>query len=495
MFTHGPIEAIWRIIALELDVFNAAHLTAAAIVNDLDIFKSILKFSTNVRDEIRSPLPLSHRKERTPLLAAIENGNVEIIRLLLENSVSPSEQFRSGKATPLSVAVKTGKHEALRMLLDAAAPLNSNDGPGLRLSASIEDPFGIDSPNHTLLHVAGSAEVSKVLVNNGASVDGRNSHCDTPHISASERNITEVIRVLMDAGADLNAINAAGVDAMATAVLAGFSETVHLLAKAGVSVDRCVSSTPQNSRLRLAIRQDNAAAVAILLEVGADKYSLTDALRSLDQAAVSSLKCFKVMIDHGADLNRKRPDGNYTIHMIVHRYQYHGLKPTPAFELLTYAKADMSARDAKGNTILHLIHDPEMLREIVRLDLGIYLSSRNNAGEAPLMIACREKRVRCIKVLLEYGAGDADPTNRADPSARTAFRMAVVGDTDANVVMALIKGGVKPHNHQHFGSEWSRRIVQACLERLNRGEVVCRRGDEYYINGVALNKCLLKADN
>lgn len=490
-FTHGPIEAIRRIISLELDVFNTAHLTAAATVNDLEIFKSILQISGNVRHQIRSPPPLSQRKARTPLLAAIENGNLEMIRLLLENGASPNEQLRDKNATCLSVAVKHGRHEAFQMLLDAGASLKSNYGSGSALTTSIEEPFGLDSPNGTLLHSAASAEVTKLLLKNGFPVDGRNSDGDTPLMAASKRNIITVVTALMDAGADVNAVNTRGADAMALAVLSGSREIVQILAKAGVSVERCASSSSQDTRLKIAIAQNNANVVAILLQAGADVYSMAESLRPLDQAAISSLKCLKVMIDHGADLDRKRPDGNCTIHLVAKSCQEQSIKITPALELLSSAKADLSARDAEGNTILHLIHDPEMLRQIVRLDLRISLSSRNNAGLTPLMIACREKRVRCINVLLEYGAADADGTEDADPGARTAFRMALMGDADVNVVMALIKGAINPDNHQDFVSERSKKIVQECVDRLNRGELVYRRVDEYYINRVPLTECLL----
>lgn len=91
------------------------------------------------------------------MLAAIENGNGEIIRLLLENGALPKEQLRDGKTTYLSVAVKHGKHETLQMLLDAGVLLNSQDGSGSALTTSIEERFGSDSPNDTLLHIAASA--------------------------------------------------------------------------------------------------------------------------------------------------------------------------------------------------------------------------------------------------------------------------------------------------------------------------------------------------
>jgi ankyrin repeat protein len=107
------------------------------------------------------------------LSAAMQGGDDEMVRLLLEHDVSPSFKM-------LRQACSAGMLEAVRMLVDTGIDINEDDGG--------------DAP---LLHVAASHSrpgIVQFLINRGASVMLRSTNNGSPLIAALEGSMAPFLR-------------------------------------------------------------------------------------------------------------------------------------------------------------------------------------------------------------------------------------------------------------------------------------------------------------
>jgi ankyrin repeat protein len=93
---------------------------AAAKEGDLDAIKVLLK---------NDPGLISSKDfdGATPLIVAVENGHLEVTRLLLASRADVSATNGGGQ-TPLHVAAIVGQKDAAKLLLDNEAPVDARDG-------------------------------------------------------------------------------------------------------------------------------------------------------------------------------------------------------------------------------------------------------------------------------------------------------------------------------------------------------------------------------
>ncbi|XP_059490662.1 uncharacterized protein LOC132205570 [Neocloeon triangulifer] len=111
--------------------------------------------------EIQLPVDGVDELGRTPLYLAVENGNIDVVRILMENNANPNAEL-SYYMTPLQLAVSCAapKFEIVRLLV-------SSD----RRDFDIQDEQGM-----TALHLAcmgGHADIMGLLISQGADPDAR----------------------------------------------------------------------------------------------------------------------------------------------------------------------------------------------------------------------------------------------------------------------------------------------------------------------------------
>ena len=93
---------------------------------------------------------------------------------------------KSGE-TPLHKAVEEGNLESIRALIEAGADVHAKDEDG-----------------QTPLHQRGNAEAVRVLIAAGADVHAKDNEGRTPLNQEDWLNCAETIRVLIEAGADVH---------------------------------------------------------------------------------------------------------------------------------------------------------------------------------------------------------------------------------------------------------------------------------------------------
>ena len=150
---------------------------------------------------------------------AIRNNDLAVLRVLLKAADANTKDKRG--TTPLMYAAAFGSIDAMNMLLAAGADANAKNA----LDAS------------ALHWCAGDLAKVRLLVSKGADVNVRSKPGRTPLIiAAAHDGASEIVRVLLNQGADVSARDGAMVNALAAAADANDTTTVRLLLDRGATV-------------------------------------------------------------------------------------------------------------------------------------------------------------------------------------------------------------------------------------------------------------------
>jgi len=157
----------------------------------------------------------------TPLMAATFNDQIDIVKLLLEvDGIEVNKGTRNG-FTPLYAASCKGHIELVKLLLKVdVIDVNKADNYGWTplMTATFNDQINIIK----LLLEVDDIEVNKAIYDNRI----------TPLYYASSNSNTEIVKLLLNAGANVNQASDEGVTSLCIASDQGHTEVVKLLLKA-----------------------------------------------------------------------------------------------------------------------------------------------------------------------------------------------------------------------------------------------------------------------
>ena len=166
----------------------SSPLVQAVYSDDLEEVKArvIMRAKVNVRDKAYNGI--------TPLHAAVENGNIEIIQFLLDSGAKVNiRDFE--KRTPLMMLDNDATPEIFDLLI--------------RYGAKIQL---VDKEKNTALHhfveSADNAEIVQLLINHGVDVNAVNKDGETALMLAAENGNAESVKALLESGADVTKLNA-----------------------------------------------------------------------------------------------------------------------------------------------------------------------------------------------------------------------------------------------------------------------------------------------
>ena len=134
---------------------------------------------------------------------------------------------------------------------------------------------------------------------------------------AIRRGDIDTVRLLIDAGADVNATSPGRCDqSLFVALERGNPEIVRILVEAGADVN---SVALVQSTLHIAIDGESPEIVRILVEAGAD---VNEILRDGDPILYWALdrsvpQVARILVDAGADVNARRSDGNPILRDVI----------------------------------------------------------------------------------------------------------------------------------------------------------------------------------
>ena len=165
-------------------------------------------------------------------------------------------------------AAVEGKAEALIALIDEGADVQSDGGTALISAAFSALQLQGESESFD-----GQVEAVQILVGAGADVDEQFDNGITALMLMSILRQTETVRVLLEAGANINAANNAdGGTALIFAVYGGSTETVSLLLESGADVsakDAGNEGKDGRTALSYAEEKNHAEITEVLVQAGA----------------------------------------------------------------------------------------------------------------------------------------------------------------------------------------------------------------------------------
>ncbi len=154
----------------------------------------------------------------TPLISAVRSNNLEIAETLIRYDASLTAPDRFNSA-PLHHAAALGLFYIADLLLYYESPTELYDNEG-------------NTPLMTAVSF-GYFDIADLLLQHEANPNASDRKGFTPIMSAAQNNDTLMMRLLLNAGANLYAMNAVGLDALGTAVIGGNKDAVIFLLRNG----------------------------------------------------------------------------------------------------------------------------------------------------------------------------------------------------------------------------------------------------------------------
>ena len=268
----GSIDQLGRLIAAGADVNarqgdGATLLHWAAHRDDMAVVDVLLRAGaqSNVANDLGA----------TPIWLAAVNGSAPMIRRLLDGRADPNTALVSGE-TPLMAAARSGSVEAVRLLLAHGADVNAKERTRgqTALMWAIEQRHA--SVAKTLIELGADVharsnvwhQLENTAGNTNASGDFEMAHGgSTPLFFAARQGDVETARVLLDAGADINAAAAAGTSPLVVAAHSDHGVLAKFLLERGA--DPSLAGAGYTA-LHAAVLRGNLDLVKALLERGAD---------------------------------------------------------------------------------------------------------------------------------------------------------------------------------------------------------------------------------
>lgn len=394
----------------------------------------------------------------SPLTVAIDDGYEKCVKLLLDKKANPNLPGPTTWGTALRYAAVKGHLNICQMLVDSGADPNSplisppiltqildnyeaserqldifeflllhkadvnakdSDGTPVLIHAcrsSHSNDFverlldhGADinilnSDNQSALYIATldrNEELSKLLIDRGANVNEMSTSNITPLYFAVPDS--DVVRWLLEKGADPDSSNNAGFTSLMHAAWFGYDESLELLLDHNASLELTYDGDNESQRgwtaLACAASHASKGTVRILAERGANlKHKSNTGVPILHMAAASNTLPALLEFPLRLDVNQLDDEGYSALHKSD--------VPMDHIKLLVNAGADVNVVDRKrGDTPLTVAAYCGMIDRVkffVKHGADIHLGSP--ADGAAIHQACRYSKWDVVKFLVEKGA-------------------------------------------------------------------------------------------
>ena len=357
----------------------------------------------------------------TPLDIACEKGNHEVVRILLMNPVCDTESDRQGISeplSPLSVAIHKGFFSCAKFLLDKNANTEVHGSGGgtplcdaalngrselckLLLEHSAEKNISIGADSILFLVASGgNLEIVKALVENGADIDATNSEATTALQGASANGHMAVVAYLLRNGANIQHVNENGSTSILIASNYGFAEIVQLL------IDKGADLQYRDSRGWAPIHRcyDHPETTDVLLKNGAEVNSVTEAgFTPLYLAACNNhSEVVKMLLSYNPDLGITSTNDYDAIDTLNAALENGSVE---VIRLLLEARAEIDHQTHRNNFLLQYAvsrNQEDVLRILMEYNPNVDFVDKD--GDTALNCINSSTPMTIVKILVNGGA-------------------------------------------------------------------------------------------
>ena len=377
-----------------------------------------------------------------------------VCRVLIDAGADIEIKNGNGRS-PLHTTSCFGKLGTVKMLVRAGAGVRVADNDGdtcLMLAAyfghtetvrylvglpDVEVNYAANDDSFIALHCAvqeGHADVVEVLIDAGADIDAKTSDACTPFHYACEDGKLTILKMLLKAGANVCATYNDGDTCLKAASGNGHTETVRYLV--GLKeVDVNHTADGGETALHHAVIRNNEShpeVVQVLIDAGADIEIKNGNGRSPLHTAsrFGKLGTVKMLVRAGAGVRVADNDGDTCLTLAA----YFGHTETVRY-LVGLPDVEVNHEENDSFTALHFAVQ-EGRRDVVEvlIDAGADIDARTSEGCAPLHYACGGGKLAIVKVLVKAGADVCATYNEG----ATTCVMSAVHDRHTETVRYLV---------------------------------------------------------
>ena len=321
-----------------------------------------------------------------------DHSQREIAKILIDNGADSVHVRGLGVENPLCKAAASGDEAIISLLIEKRPELATT--LGLTWSSPIAEVLSSNPAN--------ALSVVKLLLKHGASANEISDHfyCKRPlHLAAREQNI-DVIKLLLDNDAFIDAQDFRGFTLLSYA-----------------------SSFGQMEGCRL------------LLARGADVNLMTVEGRSLFTCVVSSnVLVAELLLNHGADINARSKLGRSALHEAAH-----GRRVDIATQLIAWG-INVNATDIYGGTALHFASESGTDVTEILVNSGADVNITNIFGNTALSWAVDYGSLETVKLLIDKSQN----INQIGLNGETQLSIAA-SKGDRELVDLLLNSGAQIH--------------------------------------------------
>ena len=396
------------------------------------------------------------------LLEAVRNGNTAAVRAALKK-LSPGSKTETAAFEAVHEACRGNHNECLTLLLPYVE--TTQMGFGILLSECVHADHTActevllqhwksvcskvafvphdseDSAVQTSRLCPAMWEdpaVCQVFIGTGADIETKNDGGRSPLHLASRSGTLTTVKMLVEAGADVRAVNYQGSTCLFFAAYCGHTDIVrYLVGLPEVDLNHQISKN--HTALHLAVQEKHADMVQVLIDAGADIETTNDEGRSPLHLAscLGELIIVKMLVEAGADV-RATDAGRYTCLNLAACF---GHTSTVRY-LVGLQEVDLHNHDICN--ALHLaVQEKHADMVQVLIDAGADIETKNDEGRSPLLLASSLGDLTIVTKLVKAGADVRD----TDAERHTCLIFAACfGHTD--VVRYLVSLPEVDLNHQ-----------------------------------------------
>lgn len=333
-------------------------LVRAIKISDTDRVRTLMYANVNVNEKNYAGI--------TPLTIAAEKGNMEIIKMLVEDGKAVVNDPSSYGVTPLIAAAAAGNDKVVEYLIAQGADVTAKDDLG---KTALIYAIGFDNPKL----------ISSLIKLDNKAVNLPDNSGNTPLIYAAQKGLVNNIKLLLANGAKVDYRNpATGLCALSAAAAEDQSAAIRLLVRTG-KADVNLPDLSGRTPIFYAVEQDKADALRTLISLGADvnaqdNNGVTPLMRA---SAKNCQDCVNILLKQkNINTNLKDFQGRTAI-----TYSVYAEEVAPAQALLK-AGADINTRDSASNTpLMGAVKAKNDRMALFLIQQGADLTAANAAGE------------------------------------------------------------------------------------------------------------------